>query len=217
MAEINYRDMNESKKVIGAFAHQVLRRLHGLGARSHSIEDVEQELWIAWCAACESFDPSRGVKFTSYLTNGMRMHINRYVERHFERFHEQTTALSLDYSDNGDGEGEGECPSFSDIVADGAETADIIVDRERNFAYAMQRLSPRAQQFLTFLKEQPVEILEEVRRLEQKAEHAKKAGLNYATPHRLAAYIVFDFMGASRFERKQILDEVTTLGEAISG
>lgn len=212
---IQYRDPKQSRAQVRSFAVKVLKRLHALGAASHTLDDVEQELWLAWCTACERYDPAAGTKFSTFLFNGMRLHINRYVEKNFERFHDQTTALSLDYSEDGGDEG-GRNASFSESVADPNDTPDVVSDRERNFAYAMTRLSPRAQQFITILKDQPQEILNEVRRLDDKAEHAKKAGLTYANPHRLASFIVFDFMGASRFERKKILDEVQNLGELLT-
>lgn len=212
---IQYRDPKESTKQINAFAAKVLRRLHQLGARTHSLDDVKQELWIAWCKACEAYRPEGGASFSTFLTNGMRLHINRYVEKNFERFHDETIALSLDQRGTG-GEFVGsEDALLGDAIADSAPLQNVEYDNENCFAYALTRLSPRAKQFVTILKDQPKELIEEVRRLEEKSEYAKERGITYATAHRLTTPMIFDFMGASRTERKQIMDEVQQIGALI--
>ncbi|MGV1754795.1 sigma factor [Agrobacterium sp. CG674] len=211
---IQYRDPKDSEKAISKFSSKVLRRLHQLGARSHSIDDVKQELWIAWCKACESYDPAAGAQFSTYLHLGMQRHINRYIEKNFERFYDGTIALSLDGTETG--EDMGGVGTLADVVADPNARQDTEVEQESCFAYALTRLSPRAKQFITILKEQPKDLIEEVRRLEDKAEYAKERGITFATAHRITTPMVFDFMGASRTERKQIMDEVTQIGELIS-
>ena len=212
---IQYRDPKESTKLINNFAHKVLSRLHKLGARTHTLDDVKQELWIAWCKACEAYKPEGGASFSTFLTNGMRLHINRYVEKNFERFHDETIALSLDAHGH-DGSSEGDTANkLSDTVADTAPLPNVEFERENCFAYALTRLSPRAAQFVTILKDQPQELIEEVRRLEEKSQYAKERGITYATAHRLTTPMIFDFMGASRNERKQIMDEVQQIGALI--
>lgn len=213
---IQYRDPKESTKQINAFAFKVLRRLHQLGARSQTIDDVKQELWFAWCKACEAYSPEGGASFSTFLTNGMRRHINRYVEKNFERFHDETVALSLDQRGHDPAAG-GNNPegTLADVVADQAPLHSAEIENENCFAYALTRLSPRAAQFVTILKDQPRELIDEVRRLEDKSDYAKERGITYATAHRLTTPMIFDFMGASRNERKQIMDEVQQIGALI--
>lgn len=213
---IQYRDPKESTKQINSFASKVLRRLHQLGARTHTLDDVKQELWVAWCKACEAYKPEGGASFSTFLTNGMRLHINRYVEKNFERFHDETIALSLEaHGSDGQGEGSQEANRLSDTVADKTPLQSEELERESCFAYALSRLSPRAVQFVTILKDQPKELIEEVRRLEEKSHYAKERGITYPTAHRLTSPMIFDFMGASRNERKQIMDEVQQIGALI--
>lgn len=210
-----YRDPKESTKQIDSFAPRVLRRLHLLGAKTHTLDDVKQELWLAWCKACEAYKPDGGASFSTFLTKGMRLHINRYVEKNFERFHDETIALSLEGHSPAGAGGENAGGRLSDVVADTAPPQSAEFENEDCFSYALTRLSPRAAKFVTILKEQPPELLDEVRRLEQKAEYAKERGITYATAHRLTSSMIFDFMGASRNERKQIMDEVQQIGALI--
>ncbi|PZR92069.1 MAG: hypothetical protein DI537_14685 [Stutzerimonas stutzeri] len=212
MSDIAYRDMKRSEAQVRAFARKVLRRIHALGGRSHTIEDVEQELWLAWCKCRESFNPEAGAAFSTYLFTGMRLHINRYIHDQFERFHDQTIAMSLDAEAQGDSEG----ASFSEIVPDQRDGQDIELERSDNFAFAMSKLSPRARQFLTFINDQPQELLDEVKRLEAKSEYARSRGVACAVPRRLASSIVLDLMGCSRAERAKILAEVHEMGERLS-
>jgi len=212
MTRIQYRDTKESKAQIDAFAHKVLRRLHGLGARTQTLDDVQQELWIAWCKACEQYDPTCGASFKTFLYRGMQLHINRYVEKNFERFHDETIALSLEGSP---AENEDDA-MLGDVVPDERELQNEELEREDMFAYAASRMSPRARQFMTFLKEQPKELLEELRNIEKKGDYAKSSGLSFAVPRRITTAMVFDLMGASRSERHKILEEVAQLGRLIA-
>lgn len=206
-------DMKASEKTINSFAFKVLKRLHALGARSQTLDDVKQELWIAWCKARDNFNPEAGVLFNTYLHSVMRNHINRHIELNFERFHEQTIALSLDYEMEGE---DGEGSSVHDVLADTATPTAEVVEGDSVFRYACSRLSPRARTFVTVLNEQPQELLEEIQRLKEKSQHARELGVPYAQPGRLTSAMVFDLMQAGRVERTTILAEVSQLGEMLS-
>lgn len=210
--QVQYRDPKDSVKQINSFAHKVLRRIHRLGAKSQTLDDVKQELWFAWCKACETYRPECGASFSTYFYRGMQVYINRYIEKNFERFHDQTIALSLDSSEFvADGES-----SLSETIADEKDNGYVDFERENSFRYALTRLSPRAQQFITILKEQPQDLLAEVRKLEEKSAFARSRGVTYASPQRLTSPVIFDFMGASRCERKKIMDELTQIGALLS-
>ncbi|NKL08326.1 hypothetical protein GFL39_26000 [Rhizobium leguminosarum bv. viciae] len=209
------RDPKLDKAQVRAFASKVLRRVHALGAKTQTIDDIESELWVAWCIACDRYNAEAGAAFSTYLYAGMRRHINRWIEKNFERFHEETIAASLDADVELDGQ-EGRGSQIGQLVADPNMTQDEAYQRENCFAYALSRVSPRAGQFLKFLKDHPPELIQSMKDLEAKAAYAKECGVNYAMPHRLTSSMILDFMGASRVERKQIMDEVTQIGQLIS-
>lgn len=204
-------DRKESAKQIKAFAFKVQRRLQSAGAASHSLEDVEQELWIAWCLACESYDPKFGASFKTYLHRGMQLHINRYVLKNVTRRHDEVIAQSLDAEIGEDGGS-----TLQDVIASDDPLPCEAIERESSFALAMKRMSPRARQFITILKDQPAEILEETRKLEEKALYAKSIGHKMPVSHRLTASMIFDLMDAGRVERKKITDELERVGARLS-
>ncbi len=208
------RDPKLDSKTIKAFAYKVLKRAHALGARTVLFEDVESELWVAWCLACDAYKNDGGAAFSTFLYRGMRVHINRWIEKNFERNHAETIAASLDMP-VGSSDSETR-QTLGDLTADTHEVHDATYQREDCFAYALTRVSNRAQMFLTFLKDNPPELMVAMKDLEAKAAHAKEIGACYAMPSRITTAMIFDFMGASRAERKQIMDEVTQIGRLIS-
>lgn len=205
------RDPKEDRAQVRSFAHKALRRIHALGAKTQTLDDVEGELWVAWCIACERYDPAGGAAFKTFLYQGMRMHINRWIEKSFERFHDETLAISLDAT-----HGDADDTTIGEVIPDTSMRQDEDFQREDCFAYALTRVSERSGQFLRFLKENPPELIERMKDLDAKAKYAKEIGASYATPQRLTSSMIFDFMGASRAERKQIMDEVTQIGRLIS-
>ena len=206
------RNPKDDKAQVKAFAYKVLRRVHALGAKTQTIEDIESELWVAWCIAAEKFDPAGGASFKTFLYQGMRLHINRWIEKSFERFHDETIAASLEAGSPDDANR----GTFGEVVADTKERQDQAFQREDCFQYALTRVSDRAGMFLKFLRDNPPELMNRMKDLEAKAKHAREIGASYAMPHRLTSSMIFDFMGASRVERKQIMEEVTQIGRLIS-
>lgn len=203
-------DMAESTRIISQLSRRVLRRLPASSVLS--LEDIQQEMWIAWCAAREAFDATRGVPFGAFLYRGLINHINRYVHHNVWRFPEQTFALSLDFQYSGENS-EG---TLGDVIASDAEAPEIIVERQSCYQAALKRLSQRARVFVILLHEQPRALVREVMLAADKAEHAKKIGAPFAQPKRITASLVFDLMGAPALERKKIVAEVAKVGAKIS-
>lgn len=202
------RDIEESRKAIDAFAFRAVRRAHAAGDRSLTIEDIKSELWIAWCLACDSYDAEKGVPWLAYLRNGMRLHINRYIEKHVNRRHDEVVALSLDFHSEDDG-------SFQDIVPCENPLPDQLLEGASHKAQVIKRLSLRARQFVTILSDQPQEILAEVRCLHAKGEYMRSQGASSIVSTTLTAAMVFDLMGANRFERTKIAREIREIGDDV--
>jgi len=203
MQQVKYRDPKESKAQIRAFAYKVLRRIHALGGKTTSLEDVEQELWIAWCKACEAYDEKGGASFKTFLHIGMVRHINRYVQNNFERLHGETVALSLE-APMGDDDG----ATLAEAVPDTAERQDTKLIEEDVRERVMRRLTPRARQFVQILHDQPIELVRELDKFKEKQKVAREVGVQFSAPRRLTSWMVFDLMGASRTERTAIMREI---------
>lgn len=207
-------DMKDSKAQVRRFATKALRRCHALGAASVTLNDVEQECWVAWCLARDAYDASRGVPFAPFFHRGMIRHVNRWISKNFERFYEGTVAVTLDAPV---ASSDGDLDTLGAILAD-EQAIDMERELSRRGSYnlALERLSPRAADFVRLLEEQPEELLQSYRKLEAKAQHAREMGCAYNRPSRLTAAMIFDVLGASRYERGRIIEEVSQIGDLLS-
>jgi hypothetical protein len=202
----------DSAKAIKAFAFRVEKRLRSAGDHVTTRDDIEQELWIAWCLARDAYNAESGVPFMAYLRNGMRLHINRWVEKHVDRRHDEVCGLRLDKTSDA---ANGETDELYDVIASDEELPDVQIERKCQMAFILGKLSPRAQAFVTLLETQPPELLAEVRRVEQRVEFARQRGIATHFCYRLTAAMVFDLMGADRAERRKINSELSRLAEKV--
>ncbi|MFA9261820.1 MAG: sigma factor [Undibacterium sp.] len=204
-------EMKDSEKAVKYFASRVMRRLAALGQSSLK-EDVTQELWVAWCIAKGSFDPNGGASFRTYLENGMRLHINRYIEKHVERRISEVFALSLgaSFGYNGNDEGEG---ALQSVIPSGDPALDERIIAESVWSHRVKKLSAKSRQFVDFLHRQPVELLSEVKKISERARHSKSLGISAPHSTRITSAIVFQLMGVSGGERQAILEEVRLFGQ----
>ncbi|WP_456868371.1 hypothetical protein [Galbibacter sp. BG1] len=203
----------KSEKAIKAFSWRVMKRLcaAGDGGRAFSMEDIQQELRIAWVKASQAYSPELGVPFQAYLLNGMRLHINRVIEKHIERRHNEVIAMSLDASMSNSGD---KPITLADAIADETIKEETDFEEDQHFKHAIRRLKPRAQLFITLLREQPEELLNEVIRMKKKAEYARdEMGMTASSTNRLTAWMIFDLMDAPNPERTEIMKEIRALGE----
>lgn len=206
-------DYKTSERQINRFTNRVVRRLQSISQAILGKQDIEQELWVAWCKARDSYDCESGVPWQAYLQRGMMNHINRVVEKNLERFSGQTFAFSLEAPMSNE---EGDGQSLSDIVPSDDMLPSEQIERESNFEYALSVLSDQAKTFVSILKEPPVEVLNEVQMGKDKAEFASKIGAPYATPHHLSSAMIFDLMGANRTQRTKIKKELVDIGIRMS-
>ena len=205
----------KSEKAIKVFSFKVMRRLRAAGedGRAFSLEDIQQECRIAWIIASQNYQAESGVPFQAYLIRGMRLHINRLIEKQFERRREEAVSLSLDADVSNDGDNSS---SLSEVIADESISDITDFEEDQHFAYVTRKLKPRSLQFIQILREQPAELLREVRSLRDRSDYARESmGINSPQSNRLAASNIFDLMGANNSERTEILREIRSLGERV--
>lgn len=208
-------DHRECEKLVNSIAGRVYRRLRAAGGRVVSIEDIRQEAWVAVCVAWNKYDASLGVPFAPYAYRGAMLHLNRWIEKDFERFSGYNFALSLDQPPEG---------AHDDIDALGAVIADEnavdpaqAAERKSSFALALRRLSPRARTFVRILNDQPDFLMTELQKSRAKLEQARQLGVPYSPSNRLTSLIVFEIMGIfDRHVRARIIEEINRVGDKIS-
>lgn len=203
---LDYDDPKSVERLLHKFCNQVMRRLQAAAITTFQREDIMQELWIAWVIARKSYSADTNVPFVAYLSTGMKRHINRFIEKHAERFLAQTHALSLDYNpDNG----------FEDANASLSETVPSAfgntVDIEDNIAWeqAISMMSPQTQIFARLLKDTPSEICEQVIHLREKSKHGRAMGVPSSDPMRVTSRMIFDLLGCTVVQRRKIIAEIT--------
>lgn len=201
----------DHEKLLRHFAWRVLRRLHAAGAASVQIDDVFQELVVAWCKARDSFDPGLQVPFTPYLRRGMMDHINRWVSRELRQT--GIVAFSLDETSN-DAEEDG---TRHAIIADPNATSaeDMVLEIEK-IALARKRIEtkkringelvpPELLQFFDLLVSPPPVLYEMQKGMRARSDYARSRGLiPMPVPRRITVSMIFDLLGLSSTQRLQV-------------
>lgn len=206
-------------KLIKGTAWKVYRRLEAAGVRGLNVADIEQEFWIAWCYARDSWDPKHNVPFGAYLVRGMRQHINRWADRECRHFLTAPVDLDAEISDDD--------TTRHDLLADtktaGPDT--VLIEKDQRdyiqdplrWRNGMNKLSERARQFIQLLDNPPAEIVEIFRALRARAEYARQRGVTaVAAPQSITSSLVMDIMGCNRLERASIYAEIRDLIEEVN-
>jgi hypothetical protein len=197
-----------SKRLVGILTFKVCRRMKAAGARLVEREEVEQELWVAWATARESYDPTHGVPFAPYFYRGALNHINRWFKKQTEK-DLRLVGLSLDDCTSEDEDDAG----LHEVIAD--ETVipadDVLLEKERR-ERVLKRLSPLARRYLELLDNPPPALCKEIDALKARAEFCRKQG-RYAGPvtNRVSMSLISDLLGLSRTQRAKVYGELQKL------
>jgi RNA polymerase sigma factor (sigma-70 family) len=199
VAQVQYAD---HERLIHHTARKVQRRLWSAGARSVDVQEIVQELSVAWCKARDGFDPGQNVKFSTYLVRTMYNHINAWVKDELGEAHLAAVKLDQPSCDDGD--------NYHEFIGDNAlEPAVDTIIREDLRELVYDSLSARARQFIQWLENPPVELLQTLRAMWARAEFAKQRGLPAPpVPGRITSSMVFQLMACPPYERRTIYAEI---------
>lgn len=200
MSEITFTD--EHNRYIWGFARRVERRIKAAGARGIEVEDIYNELVIAWCHARDGWNPNSGAPFLAYLTTGMRRHINRWAEREIGFSGFARTSLDGD-STNGEAAFE-----LHMAVPDGKPDAEEILQAKQVRAKVLPKLTPVTRRFVELFDDPPPELYEAVLESKARAAYAQERGVRNASIPNVTAALVFDLMGLNKIERTRISREL---------
>lgn len=211
---MEYRDPAVSKRQIEVFAHRVNRRLFAVGDKSMPLDDIRQELWIAWTNAVQSYKPESGVPFGAYLQRGMALHVRSWMRKTIEYRLPEVHAVSIDYTADGS---DGEALGLHESVASSDDLPDQEIERRSNVKRLCEMLSPVAAKFVEILYTQPPELVEELVKVYQRADYGREA-MNVIVPvqHRLTKNMIFDLLDVPRHKRDQVLAEIDRKIETLS-
>lgn len=200
----NAIDMAASRKMVISLTTRICARMRAAGVRIIEREDVEQELWLAWSVARQSFDPQRGVPFGAYFYRGAIDHMNGWF-RELERRDIKLIGLSLDQN-----AGEENDRSIHEVVADESiVSADDKLELSERRQKVFERLSPMAKRFVELLDNPPAALYRELDAMKQRALFCRSNG-RYAspTPATVTTGMIGDLMGLNRVDRTRVFNEI---------
>lgn len=116
-------------------------------------EDVFQEMSVTFTKAVRTFDPSKGVAFTSYMGRAIWNDFNRYAQKHID----ERMQLGLVSMDNIEGEDDN---YFAESLASDERTPEESLERKQDMLEKLRALSPTAK-FLAAQLISPPAALEE--------------------------------------------------------
>lgn len=197
----------ESTKLVERFAGKVFRRCRAAGAKSIQLADITQELWIAWCKARDTFDPSQGVPFGAYLQRGMMNHINRYAG--FEIEQSNSAPYSLDQPVGGE-----ENATLGMFIEDrNTVAADDAVFNRQAVDLVLKKASPVTRRLLEFLLEPPEEMIQEFEALKARSKFARERGFYGSEARSVRISFVADFMGLDTAQKQEVMQELAHLAQ----
>jgi hypothetical protein len=202
-------DLDQVKKVIKRNAYKVMRRLQAAGASFLQMDDIEQEMWVAYSIARDRYDPASNVPFLAYFTLGLRNHVNRCIERHIERNPGQTYALSLQQSVDPD-----DNSTLEEAVPSSVNTEREIGEK-LTYEYALTQMRPLTAQFVRLMVELPEELCAEALKAQAKASHGRSMGITVSIQRQVTKKMIFDLLDCTPAERRSILNEIESFGEKV--
>ena len=161
---IDYRDQKVSAKQIKSAAWRYSRKL---GA-SHEPADLEQEFWIVWMKAVDTFNPEQGVEFGAWLEFLMRRRASGLRDRDMsgKRF---ARVVSLQDRISEDS-------TLEDVIASEGTTCDEDIIERETLEIAKSCMHPRMLALVEALENPPEILKREIAAAAAKAEFAKSIG-----------------------------------------
>jgi len=191
----------EHERLLRSMASKFHRRATAAGAASLQIDDVFQEMCVAWCQARDAYNSNYQVPFTAFLVRGVRNHCNRWINKQIT---EGQDRLNLDEG------GEGTDQEHHSFVADAGAISpeDAAIDAD-HLAVQREILSPLAQKFLEILENPPPAIYRILDAMQAKRAYAQSRGV---TPgfyfKQIKAPLVFELMGLDMATREKLKKEL---------
>lgn len=202
--------LEKCQTLINKYSWTVLRRLRAAGVRSAELDDIRQELLIAWMNARSKWNPELGVPFGPYLMNGMKMHIFRWAKYEIEETQFAPFSLDKPISEDGD------ATVGDQVAADEDKPIEQRMHEDALRKRVMDRLSGRAALFFLLLTDPPDELLDVFKAMRAKAAYAQKIGVPTFVPAQITEALIFDVMGASRPERTKLKKAVEAAANQVS-
>ncbi len=196
-------------QIVKRLAAWAMRQAAFTGVRGVQFEDFFQEASIAWMKAVERYNPSLGVPFAPYLTNGIKQRLLRLLKNERGASYFAPTSLDQPLSED-------IATSLLDTFSDNSAPIDTTLIEQETRNRVVAKLSPRARCFIELLESPPVELFEEMKAVIAKAQKGRSMGITRFAPVRISADLIFTIMDAPPYERTKILKEIAHVSKRLS-
>lgn len=203
---MNAIELKDYERLLASLSHKAQRRASAKGVFIH-LDDLMQEARISFVAAQTKFDPERNVKFSTYLWSAVRNNLANY-ERGVVDNEMRTTSM-----DRMIGEDVG---TLHDILPEESETVEEVMIRLEDESEGFARLSEDAKKVAAILAEPPIELMQELKRMEAFRVHCKAN--NYAAAARVFdVQMICTALGLNKTRTRKVKQEFKQIMESTYG
>jgi len=183
--------------------HYAARRAHAriLSSGIHAeYDDVFQDTAIVWLACEDKFDASRGYQFTTYFVSAANLSVFRGYQKKNCRFN--ADLYHIDSIEEGDKKFEP--ADMSDSIEDEMQIKEWLSE-------CSNKLSPLSGLILSILTNPPIEILDSLQAIKDKAKYARSKGVERRAYKELNVVSLCQILNLSRWHRKKIKQELESV------
>lgn len=198
--------ISQYERLLAKLSHKAVSRAQSRGL-SVEFEDYFQESCATFLIAKEKFDPTIGVKFSTYLWQSVRNNLKRFED---VVWNTQGGSVSLD-AEIGD-----EAGTLHDVLAADLETVEDRIIRLETESEIFSGLSPETKRAVAILNEPPMELVKEMRRMEAFRLNCKANGYAAAT-RTLNIHLVCTALNYSPAQVKRVKLEIKDVMEKHGG
>jgi len=192
--------LSDYERMIYKLAHRAKKRLQGAGI-DVDLEEIAQEGREIFTRSTKKFDPTRQVKFSTYLFNALNNSLNRFCDRQRDA-NKPSVSLTDTLGDDGS--------TYIDVIADhNAVDACEMLEQRETALQNLKSFTSEARIVLTLLIAPPVSLRSEVKRMQEFSSLAKKNG--FAAPQvSFGVDTIMSILGYSKSTAKSVRSEIST-------
>lgn len=190
------------ERLLASLSHRAFRRATAKGFNVE-FEELFQEAKHTFVVASEGFDPSFGVKFSTYLWQAVKNNLRR-VESKAINIQSKTTSMDAEIGED--------VGTMHDLLPSSDESVEDRMMRLETENVMFSKLSANAKRVITILDSPPQELAKEIRRMEHFRAHCKENKMAAAS-RTLDVHTLCGMMGLSVNETRRIKREFKAMLE----
>lgn len=197
-----YREGDDIDNWMKYFSYKVLRRMHSAGAKSVSFEDVYSECKLALFTSMRRYNSNLNVPFKPYAFTGIKMYVNKWVEKQISYDINASYKLDQAISDDMDG------TTLGDIIEDENEESHENFNKDEIINKIYNDLSFKARVYYKLVLDTPRSVVDEFRKVQERIRHSNDIGYKKPIPKTISDSFYYDVMNITPVEGDLIKREI---------